>query len=120
MPSLTLFTLLHPLEADIPSGVSTQPIGEEETLRGAIQRVKGLKAEINCPTSPTSRALGLTMGGRRRSLLVGIEGGVGPRNHDGKLECFAWVAISRGWDVPTDEGLEEAGGIISTARWVCP
>ena len=102
-------------EADVPSGVPSQPIGEEETLRGAMQRVKNLKAEINRESSSVSRALMSTMGGRRRSLLIGIEGGLGPRNHDGKLECFAWVAIAKGWD---DGSQEEEGGecVISTAR----
>jgi non-canonical (house-cleaning) NTP pyrophosphatase len=38
-------------------------------------------------------------------LLEAIEGGVGPRAHDQRLECFAWVAVGT-----------EASSVVSTAR----
>jgi len=57
----------------ISSDVSNQPIGEKETLKGALNRVKKL-SKIN-----------------NADYLVGIEGG---SKHVGKtMEAFAWIII---------------------------
>ncbi|KAL6760799.1 inosine triphosphate pyrophosphatase-like protein [Haematococcus lacustris] len=63
------------------SGVSPQPIGDEETLQGARNRI--------C----SARAAKLT---QPNTLLVSIEGGVGRRPVDGKMECFAWAVAEHG------------------------
>ncbi len=56
------------------SGVSAQPLTEEETLQGAINRAKAA-VEVYGPTA----------------YCVGIEGGVAPIGTD--MLAFAWVAI---------------------------
>ena len=58
----------------ISSGVSEQPMTNEETLLGAMNRVKNLKKEF-----------------RDGDYYVGIEGGI---QHIGKhMEAFAWIVI---------------------------
>ena len=65
---------------DVPSGVSDQPWGRDETLKGAIQRAHGaLLAETGA------------------DYAVGIEGGV--VEAPGGLRSVAYVAIRRGRDV---------------------
>lgn len=59
---------------DVASGVAAQPIGDDETLRGARNR-----AEAAWRAAPTAH------------LSVGIEGGITER--DGALEAFAWVVV---------------------------
>jgi inosine/xanthosine triphosphatase len=62
---------------DVPSGVSHQPMGDDETLRGARVRAENARA-----TAPDA------------DYWIGIEGGCEER--DGTLHGFAWVlAISR-------------------------
>jgi inosine/xanthosine triphosphatase len=63
---------VHGIEA--ASGVSEQPIGDEETLRGAHQRA--LHAQQHAPDA---------------EYAVGIEGGVAYMGDD--LMAFAWVVV---------------------------
>lgn len=57
----------------VPSDVSSQPLGEKETLRGALNRVKNL-SKLN-----------------QADYFVGIEGG---SKRVGKgMETFAWIVI---------------------------
>src|SRR5436309_1627853 len=58
----------------VPSGVSDQPIGDDETIRGALARAAAARD-----------ALGTELG-------VGIEGGVVERS-DGTMRTCAWAAI---------------------------
>jgi inosine/xanthosine triphosphatase len=58
----------------VPSGVSDQPFGDDETIRGALARAGAARA-----------ALGADLG-------VGIEGGVVERG-DGSMFTCAWAAI---------------------------
>ena len=57
----------------VPSGVPDQPIGEEETLLGAENRVKNAKSKF------------------KADYWVGLEGGVA--NSGNQLEAFAWMVI---------------------------
>lgn len=57
---------------DVPSGVSNQPMSDEETLKGAINRVK------NATTIQPEA-----------DFWIGIEGGV--TRIENKLAAFAWV-----------------------------
>ena len=66
---------------DVPSGVSDQPWGRDETRQGALQRAHGaLLAEAGA------------------DYAVGVEGGV-VEAHDGCLRSVAYVAIHRGRDL---------------------
>lgn len=66
------------LPVSVPSGVSDQPLTDDETRRGAAQRARGAATAV-----PDADA------------WVGIEGGIQER--DGRMEAFAWVVIiSRG------------------------
>lgn len=58
----------------VPSGVSHQPMDEEETLTGAVNRATGAKKQI-----PDA------------DFWVGIEGGVHAVNRE--MMTFAWVVI---------------------------
>ncbi|MBL8146863.1 MAG: inosine/xanthosine triphosphatase [Anaerolineae bacterium] len=58
----------------IPSGVSDQPMGDDETLRGAYQRAAGARE-----ARPNA------------SYWVGIEGGCA--EGAGGMETFAWVVV---------------------------
>ena len=58
----------------VPSGVSDQPIGDDETIRGALARATAAR-----------EALGTDLG-------VGIEGGVVEQG-DGTMRTCAWAAI---------------------------
>ncbi len=74
------FELILPKESfefegvDVPSGVSEQPMTDDETYQGASQRA--INAKEKQPEA---------------NFWVGIEGGVMPRY--GHLEAFAWVVI---------------------------
>jgi inosine/xanthosine triphosphatase len=57
----------------VPSGVPDQPMGEEETLLGADNRVLHAKDKYD------------------GNFWVGLEGGVAPNNN--QLEAFAWMVI---------------------------
>lgn len=56
-----------------PSGVSDQPMTEEETLKGALNRVENVSKL------------------KAADYWVGIEGGL--EEIDGEMEAFAWVVI---------------------------
>jgi inosine/xanthosine triphosphatase len=59
---------------DVPSGVRDQPIGDDETIRGALSRAKAARI-----------ALGTDLG-------VGIEGGI-VEEADGSMRTCAWAAV---------------------------
>jgi inosine/xanthosine triphosphatase len=58
----------------VPSGISDQPMNEEETLQGAINRVKEARKQV-----------------KDSDFWIGIEGGVAEYNNT--LMCFGWVYI---------------------------
>ena len=57
----------------VPSGVRDQPMGREETLRGAMNRLAGIASIAEA------------------DYWVGIEGGI--EEFDGTMEATAWVAV---------------------------
>ena len=57
-----------------PSGVSDQPMSDDETLAGARQRASNVRARV-----------------ADADYWVGIEGGVEP--HGDALEAFAWIVV---------------------------
>lgn len=58
----------------VPSGVSDQPMSDQETLDGAWNRVRGAKAQIP-----------------EANFWIGIEGGIEQKGDD--MLAMAWVAI---------------------------
>ncbi len=60
---------------DVASGVSAQPVGDEETIRGAVNRARAA----------------LAVGPAEAEWGVGLEGGVAEIG--GSLYCFAWCAM---------------------------
>ncbi len=68
----------HIFEADVPSGVSKQPVSDQETLLGAINRVGAVRKLI-----PDT------------DFWIGIEGGIDFDQH-GDMLAFAWVVIDNG------------------------
>ena len=81
--TLRAFELVFPNEnfevmgVESPSGVSNQPIGENETLEGAMNRLGFIQQNES-----------------QADYWVAIEGGV--RKSDHRYEAFAWVVISNG------------------------
>eukprot|EP01031_Cornospumella_fuschlensis_P040988 gene40988-49998_t len=70
---------------DVASGISAQPIGDDETLQGAINRAKGaFDAHIRQHGTPPDFALGLE-GGVAKSTFCPAD-----------LECFAWIVVYDG------------------------
>eukprot|EP01039_Chlorochromonas_danica_P005533 gene5533-6092_t len=70
---------------DVPSGVSTQPMTDHETLEGAIARARNAFNAY------------LDTHGKSPDFALGLEGGVAPSivcEHD--LECFAWIVVFDG------------------------
>jgi inosine/xanthosine triphosphatase len=61
-------------QVTVPSGVSNQPISDQETYRGALNRVDSA-FKLN----------------PQADFWVGIEGGV--EEKDGELSAFAWIVI---------------------------
>jgi inosine/xanthosine triphosphatase len=59
---------------DVGSGVPHQPVGDDETLRGARNRAEAARQD-----RPNA------------DLWVGVEGGVIER--DGALDCMAWIVV---------------------------
>lgn len=59
----------------VTSGVPDQPVGDDETIRGAAQRARAALAASGC------------------ALAVGIEGGV-VEQRDGSLRTCAWAAVA--------------------------
>ena len=66
-----------PVALAVPSGVSEQPMTDEETLTGALNRVNNAFTAF-----PEAR------------YWIGIEGGVHP--YGGELAAFAWVVVRSG------------------------
>jgi len=60
----------------VDSGVSDQPMSEEETLRGAQNRAENASKKI-----------------RKADFWVGIEGGL--EEIDGDMEAFAWIVVKK-------------------------
>jgi inosine/xanthosine triphosphatase len=71
----------------VPSSVSAQPFGDEETIRGALARARGAREA------------------RGADLGVGIEGGVVDAS-DGALRTCAWAAVAG------PNGLHSVGGSL--------
>lgn len=72
-------------EYEVRSGVSLQPVGDEETLKGAITRAKGAyDAHVRQHKSPPDYSLGLESG-VAASIICHSD-----------LESFSWIAIYDG------------------------
>ena len=63
------------IPVSVPSGVSDQPMTEDETLRGAVTRVQEARTQI-----PGA------------DFYAGIEGGISL--HNGRMLAFAWIVIA--------------------------
>jgi len=72
--------------APAPSGVSAQPRGDDETLQGAENRVRGVLASAPHAVNGPASAPGM-------EVAVAVEGGVVERQ-GGRLACMAWVAVA--------------------------
>lgn len=83
---------------NVPSGVSDQPMGDDETKRGAINRAKNAFAEYAKANEGANPDYG-----------IGLEGGV-VLNSDNDLECMAWMAVYNGSTV----------GVAKTSTFVLP
>ena len=59
----------------VPSGVADQPMGDEETFKGAWNRVQAAKQKV-----PSA------------AFWIGIEGG-NIRHEDGNMEVMAWIVV---------------------------
>jgi inosine/xanthosine triphosphatase len=68
----------HWIQKSVPSGVSAQPMTDEETLLGAQNRVKKLRELVP-----------------EAEFWIGIEGGV-DFDENGEMVAFAWVVIDNG------------------------
>lgn len=68
---------------DVASGVSSQPMGDDETRRGALARAKGAAEAFKAARSCTA------------DYTVGLEGGCGD-DFEGELDCFAWLVVAKG------------------------
>jgi inosine/xanthosine triphosphatase len=60
-----------------PSGISDQPVSDQETLLGAMNRAQA--ASLQLP---------------KADFWVGVEGGV--ENHSNEMSAFAWVVVKSG------------------------
>ncbi len=60
------------LTANVPSGISAQPLSDAETLQGALNRAANTRAVIP-----------------QADLWFGIEGGI--EETDGQMSAFAWI-----------------------------
>lgn len=67
-------TFFEVTEISVPSGVSDQPMSNDETLLGARTRVENAMREV-----PNA------------DFWIGIEGGV--ENAGTEMQCFAWVVV---------------------------
>lgn len=83
------FDIVESFKYDVASGVPDQPVGDEETKLGAINRAKAAYSEHVRATNENP------------SFSVGLEGGVSKCAYedDKHLECFAWIAIFNGSNV---------------------
>lgn len=70
---------------DVPSDVSVQPVGDDETLRGAINRARAAYEEYRRANN-----------GEAPTFSVGLEGGVRDDSEKTSLECFAWIVVFNG------------------------
>jgi inosine/xanthosine triphosphatase len=59
---------------EVPSGVPEQPVGDEETIRGALTRARGAREELDADYG------------------IGLEGGV-VEMPDGTMRTCAWAAV---------------------------
>jgi inosine/xanthosine triphosphatase len=84
---------------DVPSGVSDQPMGNEETKLGAGNRARAAYDAYK-DSQPD---------GAKPDYAVGLEGGV-MLSPAGELECFAWIAVYDG----------EKTGYARTGSFVLP
>ena len=66
---------LNVIAASVPSDVAQQPVSDEETLRGALNR--SANAQVAHPHA---------------DYWIGIEGGVQPIEHE--MIAFAWIVVS--------------------------
>jgi inosine/xanthosine triphosphatase len=81
--------------ASSPSGVSDQPMGDEETRKGAFNRAAGAAA------AAAASALASSSDGGGVDFAVGLEGGCAEEDIDlpaaatrrRDLTCFAWMAV---------------------------
>lgn len=69
--------IFHTVPVSVPSGVADQPMTDQETLEGALNRVN------NAHTAHP-----------KADYWIGIEGGV--EAHAGELTAFAWVVVRSG------------------------
>lgn len=92
------FDLMFPEEehnykgVSVPSEVSDQPMSDEETLKGAINRARNARETVT-----------------NGDYWIGIEGGVTKSKHG--LEAFAWIAI-----YDRDERI----GVAKTSTFILP
>ena len=73
----TYFDVIEVRGVSVESGVSDQPKSDEETLKGALNRVENARKAFS-----------------DADFWVGIEGGLTVRNND--IEAFAWIVILSG------------------------
>ena len=73
----TYFNGVEVQGVSVESGVSDQPKSDEETLKGALNRVKNARNEFN-----------------DADYWVGIEGGLAMNGSE--IEAFAWIVITSG------------------------
>lgn len=83
---------------DIPSNVSNQPYGDNETLLGAKNRAIGAYNKY------------IEINNNKPDYSIGLEGGVTNNNENNYFECYAWVAIYNG----------EKFGIAKSASFILP
>jgi non-canonical (house-cleaning) NTP pyrophosphatase len=91
------------MSVNVPSGVSDQPIGDQETLQGAVNRAQACVPQLT--VAPADDEAGKVAVARmpKRLFTVGVEGGVRkvdtgaitfeketPTWEGQDLECFAW------------------------------
>lgn len=68
---------------DVPSGVPAQPVGDDETKQGSINRAI---TAYECFSSKY---------GNPPQFSIGLEGGISALGEE-NMECFAWISIFNG------------------------
>lgn len=91
------FTEFDIVGINVGSGVSEQPMSDDETLTGAKNRVENIRNEFP-----------------EADFRIGIEGGIQP--HGNHFEAFAWIYIS--WD--EDKNGPEGYGQSRTSSFQLP
>lgn len=70
---------------NVSSGVPDQPVGDDETKRGAFARAKAAYDEY------------IIKNGCAPAYSIGMEGGISQMSSDaGAMECFAWIVVTDG------------------------